>query len=155
MRLDEFSKRLKELMELEGVSKRALSIKIQVDRASIRLWLDGRFYPRYDALIRLAEFFKVRIDELIGLENPTKDVVELTPTEEKFCEDVQAHFFASVTAYMEKERLTRYAFAKKLNLDQKALTNWFKKGSMPETTTIIRLSYTMKVSIDELLGRKV
>ena len=50
--MDEFSKRLKDLMEMEGLSNRALSMKINVDRASIRLWLSGRFYPRYDALIR-------------------------------------------------------------------------------------------------------
>ena len=57
--MDEFSKRLKDLMEMEGLSNRALSMKINVGRASIRLWLSGRFYPRYDALIKLAAFFEV------------------------------------------------------------------------------------------------
>lgn len=47
---------LKELMELEGVSTRALSQKINVERKSIRLWLAGKFFPRYDALIKLSVF---------------------------------------------------------------------------------------------------
>ncbi len=155
MYADAFSKRLKELMELEGLSKRALSLKIQVDRASVRLWLSGRFFPRYDALIKLATFFKVRIDSLLGLENSSKDVAELTVTEEEFMADVQRHFFEKITAYMAEQRWTKYAFAKRLNIDQKAFTNWLKRGSMPETATIIRLSLIMNVSIDELLGRKV
>lgn len=35
MYLEKFSKRLKELMELEGFSIRALSLKIKVERRSI------------------------------------------------------------------------------------------------------------------------
>lgn len=57
---------LKELMELEGVSTRALSQKINVERKSIRLWLAGKFFPRYDALIKLSVFSGVRIDYLLG-----------------------------------------------------------------------------------------
>lgn len=54
MYLEKFSKRLKELMELEGFSIRALSLKIKVERRSIQLWLAGKFFPRYDALIKLS-----------------------------------------------------------------------------------------------------
>ncbi len=149
-----FSRRLNELMELEGVSKRALSLKLNVDRASIRLWLDGRCYPRYDTLIRLATFFKVRTDSLIGVENEDRDVAELTVVEGEFVENVPACFMEKVTAFMQEKKWTRYAFAKNLGIDQKALTNWFTKGSMPEMATIIRLAKMMNVSIDELLGRK-
>lgn len=66
MYLEKFSKRLKELMELEGVSIRALSQKINVERKNIRLWLAGKFFPRYDALIKLSVFSGVRIDYLLG-----------------------------------------------------------------------------------------
>ena len=62
MYLEKFSKRLKELMELEGFSIRALSLKIKVERRSIQLWLAGKFFPRYDALIKLSIYFGVRID---------------------------------------------------------------------------------------------
>lgn len=63
MYLEKFSKRLKELMELEGFSIRALSLKIKVERRSIQLWLAGKFFPRYDALIKLSIYFGVRIAE--------------------------------------------------------------------------------------------
>lgn len=67
MYLEKFSKRLKELMELEGFSIRALSLKIKVERRSIQLWLAGKFFPRYDALIKLSIYFGVRIDYLLKL----------------------------------------------------------------------------------------
>lgn len=69
MYLEKFSKRLKELMELEGFSIRALSLKIKVERRSIQLWLAGKFFPRYDALIKLSIYFGVRIDYLLGLDD--------------------------------------------------------------------------------------
>ncbi len=155
MAQDGFSKRLKELMELEDLSNRALALQINVDRASIRLWLHGSYYPKYDALIKLATFFKIKIDNLLGLENQSKDVAELPLVEGEFCQDVQKQFFEQLTAYMKKERLSCYAVAKKVRIDQKAFTNWLKKGSMPETEKLINLSRAMGVSVDELLGRKV
>ncbi len=153
MSLDEFSKRLKHLMELEGISNRALSIKINVDRASIRLWLGGKYYPRYDALIKLSVFFKVRIDSLVGLEAMV-EVEDPSPLEEGFREKAQHNFFEKVSGYMQENHLTKYALSKKIHIDQKAFTNWLTKGSMPETGMVIQLAKVMHVSIDELLGRK-
>ncbi len=155
MGLSEFSNRLKDLIELDGISNRALSIKINVDRASIRFWLSGRFYPRYDALIKLSAFFRVRIDGLLGLE-PMLEVKESGRVlDDDFKEKAQRHFFVKVNEYMLKKNLTKYAFAKELKIDQKAFTNWIDKGSMPETATIIRLAKLTHEPIDELLGQKV
>lgn len=148
--MDEFSKRLKDLMEMEGLSNRALSMKINVDRASIRLWLSGRFYPRYDALIKLAAFFNVSIDYLIGLENVTDNNVRKAVS----MEEVRKHFFLTLSRYMEEHHLTIYAMAKRIDIDQKAFTNWLTKGSMPETGMIIRLAKEMKIFVDDLLGWK-
>ncbi len=151
MGLDKFSKHLKDLMEMDGLSKRALALKIDVDRASIRLWLSGRFYPRYDALIKLAQFFNVRIDGLIGLESLTECTTNAYERKLLSIEEVQAQFFKRIQDYMFQYNLTRYALAKRINIDQKAFTNWLTKGSMPETATIIRLAEEMNISVEELL----
>ncbi len=153
MGLDTFSTRLKDLMELEGISKRALSIKIGVDRASIRLWLSGNYYPRCDALIKLSSFFKVSIDALVGLEEAVENAY-IVVDEENAIEKARESFCIAVKEYMQKKKWTKYAFAKALNIDQKAFANWFLKGSVPETATIIKVAQTMKISIEELLGRK-
>lgn len=151
MYLDKFSKRLKELMELEGLSKRALSLRLHVDRKSIRLWLNGVYFPRYDALIKLSLYFKVWINYLVGIDdhigNRFKDSgIELNAVPAYFCETLKK--------YMQEKRLTKYAVAKKIRTDQKTLTKWLTQGSMPETATVIKIAQWMNVSLDELLGRE-
>lgn len=148
-----FSKRLKDLMELEGESNRSLSMKTNLDRKSIRCWLTGKFFPKYDALIKLATHFKVRVDYLIGLE----EVLENEPYASDNAtpiEEVPQRFLSLIKEYMEENHLTNYAMAKKLKMDQKAFTKWLKKGSMPETATLIKLVHATGISANTLLGRE-
>ena len=152
MQLDIFSKRLKELMELEGCSIRALASKIGADRKSIRLWLSGVFYPKSEAMIKLSVYFKVSIDYLVGLESILDDgsffaTIKLPPIE-----TIQKYFSQTVGVFMREKNLTLYALSKKLKVDQKALTKWFTHGSMPEVTTLIKLTNLTNMSINELLG---
>lgn len=138
MYLNKFSQRLKDLMDMEGVSQRALSLKIQVDRKSIRLWLKGAYFPKYHALIRLSACFNVRVDYLIGLED-FMDIEVSTSLGMPTDEEVKRRFCFVVREFMDNN-FTKYALAKALHIDQKALTKWLTVGSMPEVSTIIRLA---------------
>ena len=62
MYLSVFSARLKDLMVSEGVSRHKLSAETGAQRKSIANWLDGLNFPRYDALINVADDFKVSTD---------------------------------------------------------------------------------------------
>ena len=152
MQLEIFSRRLKELMDLEGCSIRALSNKIGSDRKSIRLWLNGAFYPKSEAIIKLSVYFKVSIDYLVGLENVLKDESVFAPREFPPIEIVQKHFSQTLVSFMEEKKFTLYAMSKRLQVDQKALTKWFTCGSMPEVATLIKLAKLTNMSINELLG---
>lgn len=55
---DTFSKRLNDLMTTENISRKKLCSKINVQRKSLYKWLNGINYPHYDALIRIADYFK-------------------------------------------------------------------------------------------------
>ena len=136
-------------MEIEHVSQRKLSLNINVDRKSVRLWMRGEVFPKYSALIRLAEYFNVRIDYLIGLEDDMCDSeTSFSFTDES---EAQKRFYMCLTEYMAKTNLTIYALSKKLEIDPKAVTHWLTKGSMPEVATIIKLVQLMNVSMQELL----
>ena len=67
MSIERFSERLNDLMRSERISRRALSLKTGLQRKSILNWLEGKYYPRYDALITLADFFRVSADYLAGI----------------------------------------------------------------------------------------
>lgn len=150
MQLNVFSKRLKELMELEGCSKRALANELGADRKSIRLWSGGAFYPKTEAMIKLSMHFKVSIDYLVGLESVLDN--NFSSTGEIPIETIQKRFLETLSIYMREKNLTKYALSKKLKMDQKALTKWFTHGSMPEVATLIKLANLTDISINELLG---
>lgn len=152
MYLDEFSKRLNELIEEYRLTKSSFALEIGVDRKCVRLWSTGKNFPNYKALIKIANYFHVRVDYLLGLE----DCFEEVATEDviKDWARVQREFSLKVKAYMEKENLTIYAIAKKVHIDQKAFKRLLVAGAMPETATLIRIAQLMEVSVHDLLGCK-
>ena len=152
MRLEIFSKRLKELMELEGCSIRALSNKIGSDRKSIRLWLSGAFYPKSEGMIKLSIYFKVSIDYLVGLENVLKEENFFESRKFPSIEIIQKQFSQNLSIFIKENDLTLYAIAKRLQIDQKALAKWFTNGSMPEVATLVKLASLTNMTINELLG---
>ncbi len=151
MSIERFAERLNDLMRSEQVSRRALSLKTGLQRKSILNWLEGKYYPRYDALITLADFFRVSADYLAGISksNESKIVVGKTPVEE-----VPARFLKILNRYMQIEGYTKYKLAKLLGMGQTTLNRWFERGSMPETSTLIKLSVLMKEPLDYLLSRE-
>ena len=149
MGLVKFAQRLKELMELDGISQRSLAIKINVDTKCLRLWLKGIYFPKYNALIRLSEYFQVRIDYLIGLEDVIVEKKNKEIINGEKATKTRFHFL--LYQYIQNNNLSKYAFAKRVKIDQKAITKWLTVGSMPEIATVIKLTKVMNVSAQELL----
>ena len=58
--------RLKELLRDEGISQGKLAAEIGVNTATVGSWVSGRTWPRIDSLWKLAEYFMVNIDYLVG-----------------------------------------------------------------------------------------
>lgn len=151
MTIERFAERLKELMRLEQISRRSLSVKTGLQRKSILNWLEGKYYPRYDALIKLADFFNVSLDYLLGKDqlNDWRGTVNRCPIEE-----VPARFVNILNSFIEEKGYTKYRLAKLLGMGQTTLNRWFTNGCMPETATLLRLSLIVNESVDYLLGRE-
>ena len=152
MQLNIFSQRLKELMELDGYSIRALSKKIGVDRRSVRLWLNGIFYPKSEVIIKLSLLFKVSIDYLVGMENTIDNENFVLSINVPLIKEIQNNFSHNLSVFLQEKKMTLYALSKKLKVDQKAITKWITHGSMPEVATLIKLANLINISINELLG---
>ena len=69
MYLDEFANRFNELIAEEGIKSSDLADLLGVARKSVRLWRSGKNFPNYKHLITLMEYFHVRADYLLGLED--------------------------------------------------------------------------------------
>jgi len=64
-----FSERLKELREAKGISQDNLAAELNLTNSSVSRWENGLQQPTISALFKLAQFFEISGDYLIGLEN--------------------------------------------------------------------------------------
>lgn len=151
MSTNNFSLRLAELMAEEKLSKRALSKSIGVQRKSIMDWLNGKYCPRYSALIKVADHFGVSIEYLLGAEQGyAKSELKLSCA----MEDVPKRFIGILNNYMHEHQISKYKLAKDLEIGESTLKRWFDNDSMPEIDVILRLSKILHEPVDYLLGRE-
>jgi len=64
--MNKFAKRLVELRTQSGLSQLGLSREISIAQPTIANWERGFREPSFDTLIKLAEFFDVTTDYLLG-----------------------------------------------------------------------------------------
>ena len=61
-----FSSRLRSLLEEKNISKQKLADEIGVSRQAISQYCDGSTVPNADKLLKIAEYFNVSLDYLVG-----------------------------------------------------------------------------------------
>ena len=59
-------KRLKKLRERKGLLQKELAKRLGVPATTLNSWETGKAEPRTDRLIKLADFFEVSVDYLLG-----------------------------------------------------------------------------------------
>lgn len=64
-----FGERLKELRQEKQLGQNKLSELLDLSNASISYWENGKQEPTASALFKLADFFNVSVDYLLGLED--------------------------------------------------------------------------------------
>lgn len=76
-----FGKKLKELRLENKLTYEGLAKEIGYSKAIIGFWENTQKQPTMDALIRLADFFNVSIDYLVGREDESGRKIYNTKTE--------------------------------------------------------------------------
>ena len=69
-----FEKTLRELMRDKGINQNELADFLGVKRSTITMYVNGKSYPEFRTLIKIAEFFDVSLDYLVTgerIENQT------------------------------------------------------------------------------------
>lgn len=64
-----FGERLRELRQEKQLGQNKLAELLNLSNASISYWENGKQEPTASAIYKLAEFFHVTADYLLGLEN--------------------------------------------------------------------------------------
>lgn len=62
----EYIERIKGLMNEERISQAELARSVGISQSAVCNWLNGKKEPSIDSLWRLADFFDVSVDYIIG-----------------------------------------------------------------------------------------
>lgn len=61
-----FAERLRELMEEKNVNQTQLSEKTGIPQGRISKWMSGENYPSLEGLWKIADYFDISLDILVG-----------------------------------------------------------------------------------------
>lgn len=93
MNICEFDCILKELRKRNRLTQAELGARIGLSKAAISKYENGMGYPTFDVLIRIADFFGVTTDFLLGVsKSKTIDISELTDTQVESVQQVISEF---------------------------------------------------------------
>lgn len=148
MSTDVSARRIRELMFERGWGVKAFAARIPADKNSVKTWLAGKYYPRYDSLVKVATLFGVSTDYLVGLSENRDNVhtaVPLVCVREEYLRRVKMRLLSS-----EKSEET---YAQQLGVKPSTVENWFLGRKFPEMTLIIQSARVLGCSLDYLLGR--
>lgn len=77
-----FGENLRRLRKSRNLTQQELGVKVGLSKAVISKYENGMGYPSFDVLIRIAQYFGVTTDYLLGvLESKTIDVSGLTDSQ--------------------------------------------------------------------------
>lgn len=78
-----FSQRLKDLREQHGYTQDALASELYVSRQAISQWENGKSSPDVDKLVALAQLYSISVDELLGADETTSSLDDLSSSPEE------------------------------------------------------------------------
>jgi transcriptional regulator with XRE-family HTH domain len=67
--MNDFAKKLTDLMKEHGISQNQLAKILSVKQQTISRYMKGEREPEIDTIIKIAKFFEVSTDYLLGLED--------------------------------------------------------------------------------------
>lgn len=106
-----FQIRLKELREKAGYSQQSFADAIGVKQSTVGNWEAGAREPKLEVMQKLADFFDVSVDYLIGRDNTPRPRKEAAQKKEISDEDIKfALFGGDVTdeAYEDVKRFAQF-----------------------------------------------
>ena len=141
--MNKLSNKLKELMGKE-VKVKDLQEYLNFNSTSlIYKWINNSCTPSFEYLVKLADFFNVNIDYLIGR---TESLEKTTPQK---LPEFSTHF----KKVLNDQKSSQYQLLKDNIVSNGHLNSWLNLKNLPSTDNLIRLADYLKISIDELIGR--
>ncbi len=138
--METFSKKLNKLLKDKKISKYKLAKEIGVSNQAICYWCDGINEPKITYLVKIANFFNISTDYLLGQ-------IEYSERREK-----TMLFHERIGEVIKGSEYSQKDIAKILHISESNITNWKKGDNLPSVDILYRLCILLKESADYLLG---
>ena len=145
---------LKRLREERGIDQKVLAIDLNVSQPTISDWENGRKTPSVENLVRLADYFSVPLDYLLGRIELTESnlppeplsLINVSPSGKSInrIRDLRIAQYPK----MSQEKLGQI-----VGVGRSTVAMWESGKSEPDNDTLIKLAEIFDVSTDYLLGR--
>ena len=142
--LSDFAERLKELIDENKIDVKTLSKETNIDSSSIYVYLEKKYLPKLYNLLKIADYFQVTMDFLLGLEeqNSASRFLPCPPFSERF------------PFLLKNFGVTKYYLNKKLKIANSLMYYWQIGKKVPTAEHLVLLSKEFHCSIDFILGRE-
>lgn len=138
-----FRQRLSDLISESNYKRAELPKKIGVSKDIIIRSLNMGILPSTKSLIKIADFFSVSIEYLLGLTD-SEIFVKLEPP---------TTFQIRIIELKEQNSVSYFEIASSLGFSRSLFTSWKKFDYIPSLEILYIISRYFNVSIDYLLGR--
>ncbi len=138
-----FQKRFKSLLEDSDYSRSEIAKLIPLSQSTLSNALTYGIIPSTKTLIKIADFFDISINFLLGK----------TDIEDFYKSSSPASFLSRFESLCSEKEVTHYKVAADCLFDKSNISRWISKGFLPELEILELLCDYFNVSPDYLLGR--
>ena len=139
-----FSERVDELIFDKNLKAVEFAKLCGISKSTVYEYLSGRKMPTLKNLIKIAEFFNVSTDYLLGLE---KDVYTKNF---KSCISFSTRF----NEVLKECSMSRYKLEQLTGISESVLYYWAKGKTVPTVESLLTVSSALNCSFDYLIGRE-
>lgn len=143
MNLSNFPERLSELLFERQLNSTSLARIVGCDRNTVISYLNGSKKPSLPVLLRMADYFGVTTDFLLGIdaESYPRTFLPCPPFSERL--SYLCNYFGK----------SRYWLCKKTHLAESAVGYWAKGVTLPSVESVVRIAEAFGCSVEFVLGR--
>ncbi len=148
--------RLKELRLKKNVLQKDVAEQIGVNRTSYVRYEKGQSEPDFDTVSKLADYFEVTIDYLLGHEKyivqpSSVNRIPVNGKELAHEKEKNVIMLNRLRELRQNAGLNQCQFAKKMNISQGTLSNWENGMFEPDIASLRMIADYFKVTIDYLI----
>lgn len=139
-------KNLKMLREVKNKSQQEVCNDLNIEQSTLANYENDKRVPKIDILIKIAKYYKVSVDYLLGIEKSGgNNYSNFQLFEESF------DFRERVRSLMNEQNMSEEEFMNKTGFDKTEKDDYLYGNKTPSIEDLIKIAGVLRVSIDYLL----